>query len=132
VRVLEQASAYGFTASEARTLLLLLKQAPVARLSFIPDANDVSHLASWVRIPSQITDGHLDKLAAANGAVLATLDESDPLVLDPTITVLRLPSCVGPRRLQFSYTTKSFGTIAKSAALGIKALQLVPRTRVRK
>jgi predicted nucleic acid-binding protein len=78
VRVLAQAPAYGFTVAQARTLLLRLKQARASRLAFIPDEHDVSHLPGWVRAPKQITDGHLGKLASANGAVLATLDENIP------------------------------------------------------
>jgi uncharacterized protein len=78
VRVLAQAPAYGFTVAQARTLLLRLKEARTSRLTFIPDEHDVSHLPGWVRAPKQITDGHLGKLASANGAVLATLDEHIP------------------------------------------------------
>jgi len=78
VRVLAQAPAYGFTVAQARTLLLRLKEVRTSRLAFIPDAHDVSHLPGWVRAPKQITDGHLSKLASANGAILATLDESIP------------------------------------------------------
>jgi predicted nucleic acid-binding protein len=78
VRVLAQAAAYGLTVAEARTLLLRLKGARTSGLTFIPDAHDVSHLPGWVRAPKQITDGHLSKLASANGAVLATLDENIP------------------------------------------------------
>jgi hypothetical protein len=78
VRVLAQAPAYGFTVAQARTLLLRLKDAPTSALTFIPDEHDVSHLPAWVRAPKQITDGHLSKLATANGAVLATLDENIP------------------------------------------------------
>jgi len=77
VRVLSQAAAYGFTVAQARTLLMRLKRARPP-LAFIPDAHDVSHLPSWVRMPRQITDGHLSQLAQANGAILATLDESIP------------------------------------------------------
>ena len=76
VRVLAQAPAYGFTVTQARTLLLRLKEVRTSPLKFIPDAHDVSQLPPWVRAPKQITDGHLSKLATANGAVLATLDES--------------------------------------------------------
>jgi hypothetical protein len=76
VRVLAQAPAYGFTVAQARTLLLRLKEARVSRLIFIPDQHDISYLPSWVRAPKQITDGHLTKLASANGGVLATLDEN--------------------------------------------------------
>lgn len=78
IRVLAQAPAYGFTVTQARTLLLRLKDARTSALTFIPDEHDVAHLPAWVRAPKQITDGHLSKLATANGAVLATLDESIP------------------------------------------------------
>ena len=78
VRVLAQAPAYGFTVAQALTLLLRLKEARTSRLAFIPDEIDVSHLPAWVRAPKQITDGHLGKLASANGALLATLDENIP------------------------------------------------------
>ena len=78
VRVLAQAPAYGFTVTQARTLLLRLKEARTSPLAFIPDEHDVSHLPAWVKAPKQITDGHLSKLATANSAVLATLDESIP------------------------------------------------------
>ena len=78
VRVLAQAPAYGFTLTQARTLLLRLKEARTSRLVFIADEHDVSHLPGWVRAPKQITGGHLSKLASSNGAVLATLDENIP------------------------------------------------------
>jgi uncharacterized protein len=78
VRVLAQAPAYGFTVTQARTLLLRLKEAPTYPLEFIRDEHDVSHLPAWVRAPKQITDGHLSKLASSNSALLATLDESIP------------------------------------------------------
>jgi predicted nucleic acid-binding protein len=78
VLVLAQAPAYGFTVAQARALLLRLKEARTSRLTFISDEHDVSHLPGWVRAPKQITDGHLSKLASANRAVLATLDENIP------------------------------------------------------
>ena len=78
VPVLAQAPAYGFTVAQARTLLLRLKGARICPLAFISDEHNVSHLPTWVRAPKQITDGHLSKLASANFAVLATLDESIP------------------------------------------------------
>ncbi|MFZ1008877.1 MAG: hypothetical protein WAN65_18705 [Candidatus Sulfotelmatobacter sp.] len=77
-RVLAQAPAYGFTVAQARTLLLRLKQTKNSALTFIPDNHDISDLPAWVRTPGQITDGHLSKLASANGAILATLDENIP------------------------------------------------------
>jgi hypothetical protein len=78
LRVLAQAPAYGFTVAQARTLLLRLKEGRTARLTFVADEHDVSHLPGWVRAPKQITDGHLSKLASAMGAVLATLDGNIP------------------------------------------------------
>jgi predicted nucleic acid-binding protein len=78
IRVLAQAPAYGFTIAQARSLLLRLKEADVARFTFIPDDHDVSHLPTWVKTPKQTTDGHLVKLASANGSVLATLDGKIP------------------------------------------------------
>jgi hypothetical protein len=51
-----------------RALLIRLKEASSARVTFMPDHYDVS----------QITDGHLSKLASANGAALATLNENMP------------------------------------------------------
>lgn len=70
--------AYGFTIPQARALLMRLKQASGGRVTFMPDRHDVSHLPTWVRTAKQITAGHLSKLASANGAVLATLDENIP------------------------------------------------------
>ena len=78
VRVLAQAPAYGFNVTQARTVLLRFKEARTCPLRFIPDEHDVSHLPAWVRASKQITDGYLSKLAIANGAVLATLDENIP------------------------------------------------------
>jgi hypothetical protein len=78
VRVLAQATAYGFTVSQARRLLLRLKNARICPLIFIPDQHDISLLPAWVRAPKQVTDGHLSQLAAENGAILATLDENIP------------------------------------------------------
>jgi predicted nucleic acid-binding protein len=78
VRVLAEAPAYGFTVTQARTLLLRLKRGRSYPVAFIPDQHDVSHLPAWVKAPKQISDGHLSKLALANSAILATLDESIP------------------------------------------------------
>jgi hypothetical protein len=78
LRVLAQAPVYGFTIAQARTLLLRLKEAGISQFTFIPDGHDVSHLPAWVKTPKQTTDGHLAKLAGANGCVLATLDRKIP------------------------------------------------------
>jgi predicted nucleic acid-binding protein len=78
VRVLAQTPAYDLAVTQARTLLTRLKRSRAVRFTFLADGNDISHLPGWVRAPKQITDGHLVKLASANGAVLTTLDESIP------------------------------------------------------
>lgn len=78
VRILAQAPAYGFTVTQARTLLLRLKEENTSRLVFITDDRDVSDLPTWVRSPKQIADGHLINLAKAKGGNLATLDERIP------------------------------------------------------
>ena len=78
VRVLAQAPAYGFSVTQSRTLLMRLKKARPSPLAFIADEHDVSWLPGWVRAPKQITDGHLSRLATANSAILATLDENIP------------------------------------------------------
>ena len=78
VRVVAQTPRYGFTAPEARALLLQIKARQAAIFMFIPDNHDISHIPGWVKFPKQITDGHLAELARANGAVLATLDRGIP------------------------------------------------------
>jgi predicted nucleic acid-binding protein len=78
VRILAHAPTYALSVAEARELLLGLKAARSWSLTFISDRHDISHLPRWVRVPKQITDGHLTRLAAANGATLATLDENIP------------------------------------------------------
>jgi len=77
-RVLAQAPAYGLTIAQARTLLLRMKQTKTSRFTFIRDDHDLSHLPAWVKTAKQTTDGHLAKLATANGAILATLDGRIP------------------------------------------------------
>jgi uncharacterized protein len=74
VRVLSQASAYGYTVREAQALLLELKRNTIVPFQFILDGNDISLLPRWVKAPKQTTDGHLVQLAVTHGAVLATLD----------------------------------------------------------
>jgi len=78
VRVLSQASAYGYTVSEARALLLELKGNSVVPLQFVSDGNDIASLPTWVTQAGQTTDGHLLGLASAHGALLATLDRRIP------------------------------------------------------
>jgi predicted nucleic acid-binding protein len=78
VRVLAQATRYGFSISQACRLLRRLKTANVLTFSFISDDHDISHIPAWVKTARQTTHGHLAKLAQAKGAILATLDEGIP------------------------------------------------------
>jgi predicted nucleic acid-binding protein len=78
VRVVSQASAYGYTVAHAREILMQLKRARSLATRFLADEYDISHLPAWVRSPKQVTDGHLSNLAHAYGAVLATLDQNIP------------------------------------------------------
>ncbi len=78
VRIIAQAQAYGFTITQARSVLLGLKKNTAFRFEFLPDGNDVSLLPNWVTVSRQTTDGHLVELAKSHGAILATLDEDIP------------------------------------------------------
>lgn len=78
VRVLAQASPYGFTVSQAGELLMRLKAGRALRFTFIADDHDISRLPAWVKTARQTTDGHLSQLATAKGATLATLDRGIP------------------------------------------------------
>ena len=77
-RVLPQAQQYGFTVSEARSLLLRLKPASGIQFTFVTDDHDVSHLPAWVKTAKQTTDGHLAELAKANAAALVALEAKIP------------------------------------------------------
>lgn len=78
VRVLGNVRSYGIDVVRARELLLDLKSRIALPLEFIPDANDLAFFPAWVKAPSQVTDGHLARLAKAHGAMLATLDKGIP------------------------------------------------------
>ena len=78
LRVASQAAAYGVSIGEARSLLLRLKKSGVFSFEFLADSHDISGLPSWVKMPKQITDGHLVELAKSKGAALATLDARIP------------------------------------------------------
>lgn len=78
VRILSQVPAYGTTVAAARDLLEQLKEVSEIKFSFIPDDHDISRLPTWVKTAKQTTDGHLARLAKANGSILATLDENIP------------------------------------------------------
>ena len=78
VRIVAQTPRYGFTAPEARALLLQIKAGHAEVFTFIADDHDISQIPGWVKHPKQITDGHLAQLAKANAAVLATLDTRIP------------------------------------------------------
>jgi len=78
VRVLAQAPQYGFSVGQACNLLRGLKAARAANFTFLADDQDIPRLPGWVKMARQTTDGHLVQLAAARGAVLATLDRRIP------------------------------------------------------
>jgi predicted nucleic acid-binding protein len=78
VRVLAQATQYGFSVSQACRLLQQLKRADKPKFSFIPDDHDISRIPAWVKTAKQTTDGHLAQLAKAKAAILATLDAGIP------------------------------------------------------
>lgn len=78
VRVLAQVRQYGFSVESARELLLRLKKDTTTQLTFIEDANDITHLPDWASTPRQTTDAHLVQLALAHNARLATLDSTLP------------------------------------------------------
>jgi predicted nucleic acid-binding protein len=78
VRVLSQAASYRFTVPQARNALLALKQTDRLPFGFLEDAQDISHLPSWVRTAKQTTDGHLLQLAKSAGIALATFNSRIP------------------------------------------------------
>lgn len=78
LRILTQASSYGFTTEQGKSLLAGLKTTKGLRFSFLADSQGVEDLPRWVKGPKQITDGHLVGLARAHGAEMATLDKSVP------------------------------------------------------
>lgn len=78
VRVLTQATQYGFTVAQVRGVLERLKKSEGLEFEFIVDDHAATQLPAWVRSPKQVTDGHLVQLAKAHGALLATLDRGIP------------------------------------------------------
>jgi uncharacterized protein len=78
VSVLAQAPLYGITVAQSKTLLSRMKARPVAEFTFLADTHGISDLPQWVKLPKQVTDGHLLELAKAHGSMLATLDERIP------------------------------------------------------
>lgn len=64
--------------SAARVHLGLLTHATRPRFVRLTDDLGAEDLPSWVRMPTQTTDGHLVALAGSKGALLATLDEGIP------------------------------------------------------
>lgn len=78
VRILANLPQAGPSVEEARALLHRLKSASEIGFVFVADDQDASQLPGWVKMPKQVTDGHLVQLARAHGAVLATLDRNIP------------------------------------------------------
>jgi predicted nucleic acid-binding protein len=78
VRVVSSVSMYGLDLTQAKTVLIGMKAGRTQPLTFLADGNEISALPAWVRTPTKITDGHLLRLASANEALLATMDEGIP------------------------------------------------------
>jgi uncharacterized protein len=78
IRVIAQVPAYRTDLQEAKKLLLRLKQNRARLIEFTADSEDINSLPDWVNTPAQTTDGYLVQLAAANNAILATLDRGIP------------------------------------------------------
>lgn len=78
VRILSNLPQSGASVEEAKALLQRLKAASQVGFVFLADDLDAGRLPPWVKMPKQVTDGHLMQLARANGAVLATLDRGIP------------------------------------------------------
>lgn len=73
VRIVAQTALHGYTVEDAKGLLKQLKSKHSEMLSFLADAQDITHLPSWVQYPKQVTDGHLVRFGKSNGAVPATV-----------------------------------------------------------
>lgn len=69
---------YGLSVEESKASLVCLKSSSQIGFVFVADDLDASRLPGWVKMPKQVTDGHLVQLARAHGAVLATLDRNIP------------------------------------------------------
>lgn len=69
---------YGGSIEESKAILHRLKSSGGIAFFFLADDQDASRLPNWVKMPKQVTDGHLVQLARAHGAVLATLDRNIP------------------------------------------------------
>jgi hypothetical protein len=78
VRMLSNASAYGFTVAHTQAPLKQLKESPVYMFALIADQNGASLLPDWVKVSLQTADVDPVQLAKTHGAVLATLDANIP------------------------------------------------------
>jgi predicted nucleic acid-binding protein len=78
VRILAQTQVYAFDVDTARAELARVKLKPDYAIRFVADDQGAAGLPGWVKTGGQTTDGHLLQLAAAHGAVLATLDGRIP------------------------------------------------------
>lgn len=78
VRVSVQRTGGGVTVDEATATLAGMLRALGEAHAFVPDDRAARQFPSWCRHASQTTDAHLMELAAAHGAILATLDAAIP------------------------------------------------------
>ncbi len=78
VRVSVQRTGGSVTVAEAADTLAGMLLSLGAAHAFLPDDSAARDFPDWCRHASQTTDAHLVQLAAAHGAVLATLDTAIP------------------------------------------------------
>ncbi len=78
VRVSVQRTGGAVTVEEAAITLAGMLSSLGSAHAFVPDDRAARQFPGWCRFASQTTDAHLMQLAAAHGAVLATLDTAIP------------------------------------------------------
>ena len=78
VRVSVQRTGGSVTVEEAAETLAGMLRSLGSVHAFVPDDRAARQFPAWCRYASQTTDAHLVQLAAAHGAILATLDTGIP------------------------------------------------------
>ena len=78
VRLSVQRTGGRVTVAEAAGTLAGMLHSLDAAHAFLPDDRSAGRFPDWCQLASRTTDAHLVELAAAHGAVLATLDTAIP------------------------------------------------------
>jgi predicted nucleic acid-binding protein len=78
LRVLHQVPQYSVSIADGQRLISKLRANRKRTITFLQDHHGAADLPTWVKTGRQTTDGHLLGLAAAQGALLATLDAGIP------------------------------------------------------